>query len=88
MYNINSAIEKDGVIGRIFAIENSNTFHVLIRVGEHTWKVEKWYSMMCKSYVGYIWSMEEAFRNKGIRYMPSPKIVPMKEPYPYVIRLK
>lgn len=86
MYIINDSVEKDGVVGRIIAIQNSNTFHVLIRVGENTWKVEKWYSF--KPYVGYLWTIQEAFRAKGIRYLPSPKIHPMKEAYPYVIRLK
>jgi hypothetical protein len=86
MYKINDAVEYDGVVGRIIAIQNSNTFHVLIRVGENTWKVEKWHSF--RQYDGYLWTIQEAFRARGIRYMPSPIIGPMKEPYPYVIRLK
>ena len=84
MYNLNDSVEKDGVFGRIIAIENSNTFHVLIRTNENTWKVEKWYSI--RPYVGYLWTIPEAFRAKGIRYLPSPKLSGMNDGH--VLRLK
>lgn len=84
MYKLNDSVELDGVVGRIIAIENSSTYHVLIRIGANTWKVEKWY--MFRPYVGYLWTIPEAFRAKGISYQPSPKIVPMDDSH--VLRFK
>lgn len=89
MYKLNDSIEKDGVVGRIIAIEKISTLHVLVRVNDHTWKVEKWYSRMCQPYMNFLWTIETVFRIPERRYIKTPKLhAKDADEYPYVLRLK
>jgi hypothetical protein len=89
MFKLNDSVQMDGTIGRIIAIGRTSTLHVLVRVNDHTWKVEKWYSLMCQPYMSYMWTIENAFRIPERRYVKTPKLNAREaDEYPYVLRLR
>lgn len=90
MFKLNDPVQMNGIIGRVFAIDKLNTLHVLVRVNEYTWKVEKWYSMMCQPYMNYMWTVQSAFKTQHhTRFVKTPEFQSMKnDNYPYVLRLK
>jgi len=88
MYQLNDSVQCEGFIGRVFKVGNNGTIHVLIRINENTWKVEKWYTIACRPYMGYMWTIQNAFNIRRNVKNPTPELIPMDiDDYPYVIRL-
>lgn len=66
MYKANDIVEYEGNLGRVFSYDKiTHSVHVLFRVNDHTWKVEKCDEFFCKHVQTYMWGIEYAFR---IRY--------------------
>ena len=88
MYQLNDPIQFEEKVGRVFSYGKNGTVNVLIRVNENTWKVEKWYLLMCRPYVGYLWTLQNVFGNKIKLKTFTPELVAMDiDNDPYVIHL-
>ena len=76
MYKFNDPIQCEGRVGRVFSLGERRTIHVLVRVNEHTWRVETWYTMGCEPYHGFLWTFQNAFRTQlSVR---TPSLAPME----------
>lgn len=88
MYQLNDPIQSEGKVGRVYSYGKNGSLNVLVRVNENTWKLEKWYELMCRPYIGYLWTFQNVFGNKIKVKNYTPKLVPMDiDDDPYVIRL-
>jgi hypothetical protein len=77
MYQLNDPIQFEEKVGRVFSYGKNGTVNVLVRVNENTWKVEKWYLLMCRPYVGYLWTLQNVFGTKRKMLVNTPELVPM-----------
>jgi hypothetical protein len=88
MYTLNDAVQCEGVVGRVFSYGKNGTVNVLVRINENTWKVENWYLLMCRPYVGYLWTLQNVFGTKRKLKNFTPELVAMDiDDDPYVIHL-
>jgi hypothetical protein len=78
MYKANDIVEYEGKLGRVFGYDNiTHSVHVLFRVNDHTWKVEKCDEFFCKRVQTYIWGIEYALRIKYQKATRTPNLAPM-----------
>lgn len=77
MYKLNDIVEYDGVLGRVFSYDKiTHSVHVLFRVNDHTWKVEKCDEFFCKHIQKYMWSVDTAFCIKYQKMHRTPQLGP------------
>ena len=88
MYKINDPIQFEEKVGRVYSYGNNGSVNVLVRVNENTWKLENWYTLMCRPYVGYLWTYQNVFGNKMKLKNYTPELTPMDvDDDPHVIHL-
>lgn len=78
MYKCNDIVECDGRYGRVVYFDPTTyTVHVLIKLNEYTWKLEKVQPYMCNPAQVFLWTIESAFRTWYRRNNKTPELVPM-----------
>lgn len=65
MFITNSIVEQDSVLGRVLFHDTiKRKVYVLVRTGDHSWKMQKWEDNLCHQYMSYLWHIETAFATK------------------------
>lgn len=79
MYQPNQIVEYYGRYGRVmFHDRTKHNVHVLFRVNDNTWKVEKCNDFFCKPAQVFLWTIESAFHTRYFRNTRTPQFRPAR----------
>lgn len=79
MYQPNQIVEFNGRYGRVmFHDPITYNVHVMFRVNDNTWKIEKCDQFFCKPAQVFLWSIERAFSTKYLRKTRTPQLKPVR----------
>jgi len=78
MFKNNQAVTDNTYVGRVMYHDVvTHTVHVLVKINEHTWKIEKWDQFFCYPYDQYVWPIDTPFVIKYHRLQRTPILQPM-----------
>jgi hypothetical protein len=79
MYQSNQIVEYYGRYGRVMYYDRlKHNVHVLFRVNDTTWKIEKCDEIFCRPAQVFLWTIESAFHTKYFRKTRTPQFRPVR----------
>jgi hypothetical protein len=88
MFKISDIVEFNGKYGRVMYYDPiTYTVHVLFKISNNTWKVEKCDYLFCKPAQVFLWSIESAFCTKPQRKQQTPELVPLNADDDYFMEI-
>lgn len=88
MYSNGQTVEYSGRYGRVMYHDSkTHIVHVLFKMNNNTWKIEKHDETMCKPAYVFLWTIENAFNTKYLRRTRTPRFEPMRVPDDYIMKL-
>lgn len=79
MYLLKQIVEYQGRYGRVLYHDTiTHNVHVLFRVNDNTWKLEKCDDLFCKPAQIFLWSVESAFCIKYSQKTRTPQFEAMR----------
>lgn len=77
MYSPNQIVEVDGMIGRVI-YHNITTqhVHVMFRMNNNTWKIQKCDVFFCKPAQVFLWTIHSAFSSRYPNQLRTPQFHP------------
>lgn len=88
MYSPSQIVEYSGRYGRVMYHDTKkHILHVMFRVNENTWKIEKYDELYCKPAQVFLWTIENAFKTKYLRRTRTPQFEPVRVSHDYIMEL-
>ena len=88
MYRPNEIVEYEGQHGRVIYHDLlTHTIHVLFRVNNNTWKVEKCDPFQCKPAQVFLWTIESAVCSRYLRRQRTPELQSLKQYTDHVMKI-
>lgn len=88
MYSYSQIVEYNGRFGRvIYHDSRTHLVHVMFRINNNTWKIERYDELHCKPAQVFLWTIENAFNTKYLRKTRTPQFEPIRVSYDYIMEL-
>lgn len=88
MYSRGQIIECYGKYGRVMYHDTRTHFvHILFKINEYTWKIEKHDELFCRPGHVFLWTIETAFKTKFISGTRTPQFRPVRVSDDYIMEL-
>lgn len=79
MYIPNQIVEVEGTYGRVMYHDLRTQYvHVMFRMNNNTWKIQKCDSLFCKPAQVFLWTIHSAFSSRYPRQLRTPQFHPLE----------